>query len=58
MILTFITYVLTYSIEVGFITRLDFFKVMKVGRAPVTESSTDYMLVLAPESGSIISGNI
>ena len=42
------TYVLTYSIDVGFIIRLNFFKVMKVGIAPVAESSTDYMLVLEP----------
>jgi hypothetical protein len=41
-------YVLTYSIDDGFMIRLDLFKVMKVGRAPVAESSTDYMLVLAP----------
>jgi hypothetical protein len=41
-------YALTYSIDVGFIIRVDRYKEMKVGRAPVEESSTDYMLVLAP----------
>ena len=39
-IVTIILYVLSYAIDVGFIVRLFLFKVMKIGREPVAESST------------------
>jgi hypothetical protein len=45
VIFTIILYVLIYSIDVGYIIRLDFYKVMKMGRPPVAESSTAEMLV-------------
>jgi hypothetical protein len=45
VILTIILYVLIYAIEVAFIVMLALFKVMKLGRAPVAESSTLDMLV-------------
>jgi hypothetical protein len=45
VILTIILYVFSYVIDVGFILMLDFFKVMKLGRVPVAESSTVDILV-------------
>jgi hypothetical protein len=47
VILTIILYSLTYDTNVGFIVRLVLLKVIKIGRAPVAESSTAYTLVLA-----------
>jgi hypothetical protein len=47
VILTIILYSLTYVTNVGFIVRLVFLKVIKMGRAPVAESSTADILVLA-----------
>jgi hypothetical protein len=58
VILTIILYVLIYAIDVAFIVMLALFKIMKLGRAPVAESSTVDMLVWAPLSGSTIFGNI